>query len=459
MYNWYSGAGICYAYLSDIFSRFSVRDPGWDGVFDAKRVFRRSRWFSRGWTLQELIAPSTVEFYASDWTEIGTKSELQQEISNITDISMRVLGGDDPSTCNVAERMSWAAFRNTTRVEDMAYCLLGIFKVYMPLLYGERERSFIRLQQEIMKMSEDFTLLAWPNQGTRELLHGSEKLSAYQGILATSVAEFRTGIDFDQKYSDLRPSNPFRSKYDGQKSEYEASPLLETTPVLTSRGLRLHIPLLQDPVSGIYSAFLHCRMWPGESLVCISLVNPDSSSDSSMMKVLHDGGLHLVQPWKLQYFKPSTICIRQEYERLHYQLTDQIRSDQSATFFIESRGLKECELIRVNPPPRWYRDGADANLQPGQPGSVQLRWGTTDMFTVRFGFHENIPWCEILLEPDFLKEKYEHSNSNSAFDFKRYRGSTDRASMRFRSGLACVRVAVRPNASPGRCYLLQVSIC
>lgn len=141
----------------------------------------------------------------------------------------------------------------------------------------------------------------------------------------------------------------------------------------------------------------------------------------------------------------------------------QIKSDQiRALLSLLNHGdSKSVNFIRVNPPPRWYRDGADANLQPGQPGSVQLRWGTTDMFTVRFGFHENILWCEILLEPDFLKEKYEHSNSNSAFDFKRYRGSTDRASMRFRSGLACVRVAVRPNASPGRwrCYLLQVSIC
>ena len=131
------------------------------GVFDIRGTFRRSRCFTRGWTLQELIAPTFVEFYAEDWTEVGTKSSIREELALIIGIDIRILDGDDPSVCNVAERMSWAAFRQTIRVEDAAYCLLGIFQVNMPLLYGEGKRSFLRLQEEILKTTEDYTLLAW----------------------------------------------------------------------------------------------------------------------------------------------------------------------------------------------------------------------------------------------------------------------------------------------------------
>ena len=153
MYKWYEQADICYAYLSDIAtaertSRVKIME------------FRNSKWFTRGWTLQELIAPRSVEFYAKDWTDLGTKSSRQDEISIITGIDVRILDGEDPAICNVAERLSWAATRTTTRIEDAAYCLLGLFQVHMPLLYGEGERALIRLQEEILKTTEDYTLLA-----------------------------------------------------------------------------------------------------------------------------------------------------------------------------------------------------------------------------------------------------------------------------------------------------------
>jgi hypothetical protein len=122
--------------------------------------FRNSKWFTRGWTLQELIAPRIVEFYAADWTEIGTRVSLQDEISIITGIDNRILEGESPDICNVAERFSWAASRETSRVEDAAYCLLGIFQVHMPLLYGEGENALLRLQEQILKTTDDYTLLA-----------------------------------------------------------------------------------------------------------------------------------------------------------------------------------------------------------------------------------------------------------------------------------------------------------
>jgi hypothetical protein len=153
MYRWYQLADICYAYLTDIPSSESVWDM--NSPFDYKGSFVRSNWFNRGWTLQELIAPYFVEFYASDWSYIGSKRSLEDHLARITRISLRVLRGGSPNLCSTADRMSWAAFRETTRVEDMSYCLLGIFEVNMPLLYGEGERAFLRLQEEVLKVTGD----------------------------------------------------------------------------------------------------------------------------------------------------------------------------------------------------------------------------------------------------------------------------------------------------------------
>ncbi|KAH7330180.1 hypothetical protein BKA65DRAFT_607830 [Rhexocercosporidium sp. MPI-PUGE-AT-0058] len=131
--NSYKNAFICYAYLTD---------------------------FRRGWTLQELIAPMIMEFYAEDWSILGTKSSLKSELVSITGINIDVLDRQDPTACNVADHMSWAASRTTTRLEDAAYCLLGIFDVNMPLIYGEGGKAFMRLQEAIMKANEDYSILA-----------------------------------------------------------------------------------------------------------------------------------------------------------------------------------------------------------------------------------------------------------------------------------------------------------
>ena len=113
-------------------------------------------------TLQELIAPSSLIFFNDCWEEVGTKITLQSVISRITEIQLEVLsGGTSPSNFSIAQRMSWAAHRETTRVEDVAYCLMGLFGVNMPMLYGEGDRAFIRLQEEIMRISDDDSIFAW----------------------------------------------------------------------------------------------------------------------------------------------------------------------------------------------------------------------------------------------------------------------------------------------------------
>lgn len=177
MYAWYQKASVCYAYLSDI----------------SPELMYEARWFRRGWTLQELIAPSHVKFFSKDGDFIGTKSDRKTELSAITGIDEAVLAGKDLFQVPVAERMSWASKRTTTRVEDIAYCLLGLFDVNMPLLYGEGIKAFQRLQKKIVKQSNDHSLFAWSDNPrsddprSDDIQPGQIRLA---GPLATSPSQF-----------------------------------------------------------------------------------------------------------------------------------------------------------------------------------------------------------------------------------------------------------------------------
>ncbi|KAF2264191.1 HET-domain-containing protein, partial [Lojkania enalia] len=151
MYMWYKRAQVCYAYLDDI------------DIIDLmeEKDLAQARWFTRGWTLQELIAPKNVMFYIKGWNYVGNKMSMKGKLSRITRIDEATLVTGNLEGVSVARRMSWAANRVTTRTEDLAYCLMGIFDVNMPLLYGEGEKAFVRLQEEIMKDSDDQSLFAW----------------------------------------------------------------------------------------------------------------------------------------------------------------------------------------------------------------------------------------------------------------------------------------------------------
>ncbi|KAI0397992.1 hypothetical protein F5Y17DRAFT_454573 [Xylariaceae sp. FL0594] len=156
MFRWYQHASICYAYLSDVPDHDT--NPQKSGS-----KFRMSRWFQRGWTLQELLAPKNIRFYNSAWAYLGTKGALRTVISKTTGIPLQILLGiSDLRSASVAQRMAWASGRETKRKEDMAYCLLGIFGVTMPMIYGEGgEQAFFRLQDQIMKTTRDDSILAW----------------------------------------------------------------------------------------------------------------------------------------------------------------------------------------------------------------------------------------------------------------------------------------------------------
>ncbi|OAL46248.1 HET-domain-containing protein [Pyrenochaeta sp. DS3sAY3a] len=145
MFRWYQNAVRCYVYLSDVSkSEEMVGEKAWEGAF------RTSRWFTRGWTLQELIAPRLVDFFSAEGQRLGAKLSLAAEICEITGIPERALQGDPLSNFSMKERRSWAARRNTTIEEDGAYCLIGICGVAMVLNYGEgKKHAFGRLEKEI----------------------------------------------------------------------------------------------------------------------------------------------------------------------------------------------------------------------------------------------------------------------------------------------------------------------
>ncbi|KAI6022274.1 heterokaryon incompatibility protein-domain-containing protein, partial [Pisolithus microcarpus] len=159
MYRWYQDAQVCYAYLNDVK----------ESTFPTERnneTYNKSNgwpeWFMRGWTLQELIAPNQIEFFNRNWAPIGNKQHLAPVLKDITTIPCGVLrDGLAGKRLSVAQIMSWAAGRKTTRVEDRAYSLMGLFEVNMPMVYGEGKRAFQRLQLKITRRSSDHSIFAW----------------------------------------------------------------------------------------------------------------------------------------------------------------------------------------------------------------------------------------------------------------------------------------------------------
>jgi hypothetical protein len=153
MFRWYRNAKKCYVYLTD------VSAPSCEGVVQPSQstweaAFRNSRWFTRGWTLQELIAPAIVEFFSKERTRLGDKKSLEKPIHEITHVPIQALRGNPFSDFSVAERVKWAAQRQTREEEDLVYCLLGLCEVSMPPIYGEgREKALFRLTDEVDKRS------------------------------------------------------------------------------------------------------------------------------------------------------------------------------------------------------------------------------------------------------------------------------------------------------------------
>jgi len=156
MFRWYRNAKKCYVYLAD------VSTPGNDADVQSawEATFRNSKWFTRGWTLQELIAPATVEFFSKEGKRLGDKNSLEKLIHEITRIPIQALQGNPFSYFSIAERTKWAVQRQTTEEEDMVYCLLGLCEVSMLPIYGEgKEAALKRLQMTVKEFSKDSSVL------------------------------------------------------------------------------------------------------------------------------------------------------------------------------------------------------------------------------------------------------------------------------------------------------------
>jgi hypothetical protein len=242
MFTWYHDAKVCYAYLDDIptdLDRRLVRDTWQD-----------CRWFSRGWTLQELLAPRQMIFYGEGWHRLGTRKELCELISQVSRIQTVALEGSkrEMQKFSVAQRMCWASQRQTTRSEDIAYCLLGIFGVNMPLLYGEGgERAFLRLQEEIMRDSDDHTLFAW---GKLAEERGHEITAKEVGLLARHPIQF----------SFCKDVLSFR-RWD-----------VSDTFSMTNKGLEIMVPMIaHEEKPNIWTAYLDCYCVGGNERWALAL--------------------------------------------------------------------------------------------------------------------------------------------------------------------------------------------
>lgn len=177
MFQWYRQASVCYVYLSDVVAGPSHHQHTCDEETDEEVIsnftrpecpreqLSQCRWLRRCWTLQELIAPAEVEFYSGEWWFIGEKHapDWLDVLVEETRISEAALTSTDGyKLASVAQKMSWAADRNATRAEDIAYSLFGLFEVNMAPLYGEGSQSaFRRLQEEIIRKGVDDSILAW----------------------------------------------------------------------------------------------------------------------------------------------------------------------------------------------------------------------------------------------------------------------------------------------------------
>ncbi|KAI0642336.1 heterokaryon incompatibility protein-domain-containing protein [Trametes meyenii] len=245
MYSWYANADMCFALLDDVRGEEDPRTP--------LSTFRRSSWFTRGWTLQELLAPHSVVFLSSQWQSVGTNHSLADVIERITGIDQDILTHKRPlSSVSVARRMSWASRRQTRRVEDRAYSLMGIFNVYMPTVYGEGARAFTRLQEEILRQLSDQSIFVWGplidinhEDTTRRIFERPLSPSTYrsrissvghhslQGLLALSPADFANSANIRPvAFSELS----------------EALGIQMLVPVYhpTCGGLRIQMPIIVD---------------------------------------------------------------------------------------------------------------------------------------------------------------------------------------------------------------------
>jgi hypothetical protein len=369
MYHWYRKAQVCYAYLVDV--------PSGDDLQYPDSPFAKSRWFTRGWTLQELIAPSSLIFYGKDWREIGTKMSLQILVSKVTGIPISALKFGDIEKFSVAQRMSWASKRQTTRVEDTAYCLMGLFSVNMPMLYGEGERAFGRLQEEIMKTSDDHTLFMWTESGDK-------RFRMTRGLLADSPSEFINSGDI-----------------------IRSEPVLKGDPYsMTNKGLRIELPIIPTGIQ-VHFAVLNCHRSSNISdsgeLLGIFLKQVSSGTEEYFARILTDR-INAVPKEKIDKRKQKTVYIihKNVVEDPSVQERGLIRPFRISVVIEQSGangGYYVSDFYSSFSGSRRLEDGSYrfSGRQTGVSGVLKVEH-QRENFVAVLGHYKGLPWCDIVTD-------------------------------------------------------------
>lgn len=380
--------------------------------------------------VEELIAPTFIEFYDEHWNEIGTKLSLCDQISGVTGIDPAVLRGSDPTKHSIAERMSWAASRSTTRVEDTAYCLLGLFDVFIPMLYGEGSRAFIRLQEELMmKHSEDYTIFAWK----ASFISGK-----HRGILAHSPDEFLgsrmfTSGGYDEFYE---PENP---------------------PTLTSRGLLIEVPLLEHLANNRYLAWVGSAQ--NDTKLCIWLQSLPSRRqtfvriDPGHLELLPGKDCHPFNKRRIYVLPSGTMSDDETFE-----------GDDTRSGMILVNLPQSCEIRLLSQSDNVvWTSGSRELLYSYERESCLLathilRKGD-DSFFVMIGFHNHLPWCSVASMKKLGYSSYElPAISQNLFNNEQWLSKqTDRSSASLPNGstvTAAFRISVPTTTNPNVFNLL-----
>ncbi|KAJ8113703.1 hypothetical protein OPT61_g4222 [Boeremia exigua] len=350
MYKWYWEAATCYAYLADV-----------TDVDDSS--FERSRWFTRGWTLQELLAPSIVEFYTQNWRRLGSRIKLANRLACASNIERcYLLDRRLVSTASIATRFSWASLRQTTRPEDIAYCLLGLVGINMPMLYGEGAHAFHRLQLELIKQSNEHSIFTWH-------IHGSPSHASFSAILAQSPEPF-------QSSANIRSIYPYR-------------PAANMNFEMTNSGLRISLPCV--PISqNRMVAILDCENGDGERL-------------GIWLERSGDGQFHRLPNSDLSVMKARDIDdaeLREFYVRATRDLSPPIAKEHAYDIIVNCRQIDQYGTATAARDFPRQMTGSSGVLKSFESGSFHrfvlashtIQHGSgRPWFTVFIGWHNNAP--------------------------------------------------------------------
>ena len=358
MYRFYERADVCFAY---------IRDVSFDTLEDS---FVKSQWFTRGWTLQELLAPADLRFYDCNWNFIGDKKTLGHLITAATGIPSDVLTGERKlRECSVAQRMSWAAGRVTTRLEDRAYSLLGMFDVNMAMLYGEGPKAFLRLQEEIIKTLDDHSIFVW--KGLRQDL---------PGLLASSPEAFATSANVENT-RDRKGRRPY---------------------TVNNRGLHGLVPLIPYTLD-TYLTLLPCaRRDSGGQATQVGLSLRRLYEDDQFMRVVVDDEeiMEDAATWVIQHginrlCVARNISIRQSpllSEEMEYNFDGKRLQGFRLNEDLLQRDADSTPLFSISG--SWDSESRIISLSPGsrkiyRVGSINIGLQKQEVEIIRLGFNHD----------------------------------------------------------------------